>query len=123
MSAAAAHCSLCCSARAIGIASSRLRARSFPGNPSPATATCGLVELRFLVALDVVLEVNSGIEGAVRLLRPVLEIDLCERQAHGLHLMAAAVVLVQHAGDDHIVHLDDEDLLLTLAGLAVGDRR
>src|SRR5438045_3413293 len=111
MFAAASHCSLCCRTTASDTASSRLRARSAPPPGLPV-----------LVGLDVVLEVNSGIERPVRLLRPVLEIDLCERQAHRLHLTLFAVA-ARHAGDDEVVHLEDEELVLALARLPMSDRR
>src|SRR6266699_1636434 len=118
MFAAAAHCSLCCRTTASDTASSKLRARSSLDKCS-VPAPLGLP---LLVGLDVVLEVNSCIERPVRLLRLVLKIDLCERQAHGLHLTVFAVVAC-HGGDDQVVHLEDEEVLLALARLPMSDRR
>src|SRR5260221_6876806 len=106
MFAAASHCSLCCRTTASETASSRLRARSSLD----------------LVGPDVVLEVDSGIERPIRLLRLVFEIDLRERQAHVLRLTLSAVSVL-HGGDDYVVHLEDEKILLALAGLAMRDRR
>src|SRR6266545_3435610 len=127
MSAATVHCSFCCSRTAIDIASSRLRARSSGGNGSTShsrgrqTGTRRL-ELPFLVGLDVVLEVNAGIERPVRLLRLVFEINLGKRQTHVLRQAALAVALC-HARDDHVVHLEDEEILLALPRFPMGDRR
>src|SRR4051812_12325286 len=106
------------------IASSRLRARSFSGSCSmPAAASSPPLESPFLVALDVVLEVNAGLERPVGLLRLVLEVDLGERQSHILGVASVTRVAMCHACDDDIAHLDDEELLLALARLAMGDRR
>ena len=75
------------------------------------------------MGLDVVLEVNAGIERPVGLLRPIFEIDLRKRQAHGLQIAAFVTVGVGHGRDEHVVHLDDEELLLALARLPTRDRR
>src|SRR5919109_685738 len=124
MSSAAAHCSACCSARATDTASSSVRARSLLGRCSihrgsaEGRGRAPLLGLPLLVGLEVVLEVNSGIERAIGLLRSVLDIDLRKRQANGLHTVAVAAVGVRHRGDDHVVHLDDEELLLAIPCLA-----
>src|SRR6266508_7007227 len=98
MSAAAVHCSFRCSRMAIDTASSRLRARSLVDKSSILCISCALapvvdrgtpsLELPFLVGLDVVLEVNAGIERPVRLLRLVFEINLGKRQTHVLRQAA-----------------------------------
>ena len=49
--------------------------------------------LRFLVGLDVVLEMDARIERSIGLLRPVLEVDLGERQAHVLRAALVTVAL------------------------------
>ena len=74
-----------------------------------------------LVGLDVELEMNPRIEGAVGILRLVLEVDLGKRQTHVLRSRPAAAVAERDAGDDDVVHLDDEVLLLAFARLAVRD--
>src|SRR5215471_2027815 len=109
MSAAASHCCACCRAMATATASSSVRARSVSA------------VLRPLAGLEVVLEVNAGTERAVGLLRLVLHVDLGERQADRLGAAVAAVRVCQRR-DDHVVHLDHEELLLALSGLAVRDR-
>src|SRR4051812_36794656 len=76
-----------------------------------------------LVALDVVLEMNARIERAVGLLRLVFEVDLGKHQTHRLRCRAAGGAAVHDAGDEDVVHLDDEIFLLALAGLAMGDGR
>src|SRR6266542_1672013 len=132
MSAAAVHCSFRCSRMAIDTASSMLRARSLVDKGSILCISRALapvvdrgtrsLELPFLVGLDVVLEVNARIERPVGLLRFVFEIDFGKCQTHVLRL-AALTVAQFHARDDHIVHLEDEELLLALARLTMGDRR
>ena len=54
-------------------------------------------------------------------MRLVLEIDLGKRHTHGLRSRHAAAVGERDAGDDDVVHLDDEVLLLAFAGLAMRD--
>ena len=60
-----------------------------------------------------------GVERAVGLLRLVFQVDLGELQRdalrRGRRIAGAARV---DAGDDDVVHLDDQELLLALAGLA-----
>jgi hypothetical protein len=80
-------------------------------------------DLPLLVGLEVVLEVKARIEGSIRLLRTVFDIDLRKGQAHGLNRTGFGAVGVRNGGDEHVVHLDDEELLLALAGLPKGDRR
>ena len=80
-------------------------------------------ELRFLLGLDVVLEVNAGIERAILLLRFVFDGDFGERQTHILRMAAVAAATVRHAGDDDVVQLDDHELVLDLAGLPMRNRR
>src|SRR5688572_9414981 len=75
------------------------------------------IPLTFLVLLDVVLEENSGVERAVFLLRLVLEDDLRELHRDALHRMLAAAGGL-HAGDQDVVHLDDQVFLLPLTRLA-----
>src|SRR3954454_11103519 len=97
------------------IASSKLRARSFSGNCSmPAAASSPPLESPFLVALDVVLEVNARLERPVGLLRFVLEVDFGKRQRHVLRVATVARVAVCHARDDDVAHLDDQEFLLAL---------
>ena len=50
-------------------------------------------------------------------------IDLRERAASPSPTGRAAVVALGHRRDDHVVHLDHEELLLALAGLPARDRR
>src|SRR5262244_951853 len=69
------------------------------------------------VGLDVELEMNPGVEGAVGLLRLELPVDLGKLQAHRLRSRLAAGGALYHAGDDDVVHLDDEELLLPFARL------
>src|SRR5262245_48712743 len=77
--------------------------------------------LATLVGLDVKLEMNPCIEGAVGLLRLILEIDLVKRNTHRLRSRRAATVGERDAGDDDVVHLNDEVLLLAFARLAMRD--
>src|SRR5262249_59121948 len=77
--------------------------------------------LRFLLGLEVVLEVDAGVERTVRLLRLVLHVDLRKGEADVLVRAVGAVAAVRHARHDDVVHLDDEELLLPLARLAVRD--
>src|SRR4051812_36239124 len=77
--------------------------------------------LAFLVRLDVVLEVHTGVDGAVFLLRLVLDVDRPELDRHALHRMLAAARR-GHARNEHVLHLDDQVVLLALARLA-GDQR
>ena len=77
--------------------------------------------LALLVGLDVELEMNPRIERAVSLLRLVLEIDLGKRHTHGLRSRHTAAVGDRDAGDDDVVHLDDEVLLLAFARFALRD--
>src|SRR5512134_682032 len=78
---------------------------------SPAVG--GGDDLEDLVVLEVVLEVDTGVQGSIRLLRLVLEVYLGERQAHGLRNRASGTT-VGDAGDDDVFQLDDEVLLLGL---------
>src|SRR5690242_13389953 len=110
MSAAVSHCWACCSAMPTETASSSVRARSVRA------------VLRLLLGLEVVLEVNAGVEGPICFLRLVLDVDLGEGEAHRFGAGVAAVGIGQ-GGDDHVVHLDDEELLLSLPRLAMRDRR
>src|SRR5215210_1754688 len=119
MSSAAAHCSACWSASATENASSSVSARSLLarsfihqrlGEPSARGRPLGL---RHLVGFEVVLEVNAGIERTVGLLRSVLHVDLRKRQAHGFSTLPVSAFGVHHRGDDYVVHLDDEELVLT----------
>src|SRR5262245_61804524 len=93
-------------------------------DPERCTAPDALVGLAFLVALDVVLEVHACVERSVLLLRLVFEIDFRElyRDVLGGSCPIAGAAR-GHRGDDHVGHLDDQVLLLALAGLAHGDRR
>src|SRR5687768_17176639 len=75
--------------------------------------------LPFLVGLDVVLEVDAGFERAVRLLRLVLEVDVRALHRHAFHRMLAAAGRL-HAGDQDLLHLDNQVILLPFAGLARG---
>src|SRR5262249_54181118 len=70
---------------------------------------------------EVVLEMNSGIEGSVSLLRPVLEVDLSKRQAHSFRCRPFVAAAVYDAGDYDVVHLDDKELLMPLALLPMCD--
>ena len=56
------------------------------------------------------------------LLRLVLHVHLRKGDAHVFRRAVAAAAAVGHAGDDDVVHLDDEELLLSLARLANRDR-
>ena len=49
--------------------------------------------------------------------------DFCESDTHGLRASAPGIVAVGHTRDDHVAHLDDEELLLALARFPMGDRR
>src|SRR4026209_1889568 len=100
MSSAAAHCSAWCSASATDTPVSSVRGRWLP------------LALRLLVGLEVVLEVNSCRKRAVGLLRSVLDVDLRKRQAHRLRTVALFAIGIDDRRDDHVVHLDDEKLLL-----------
>src|SRR6266508_2737780 len=122
MSAAAANCCACWSAMATDTASSSVSARSLLAGCSIHKEAAPNAVLH-LVGLEVELEVNSGIERAVGLLRLVFDVDLRKHQADRLRTPAVAAVRVCQSGDDHIVHLDDEELLLPLTCLAVCDRR
>src|SRR5262245_61470698 len=59
---------------------------------------------------------NPRVEGAVGLLRLELPVDLGKFQTHGLRSGLATGGALYHAGDDDVVHLDDEEVLLP-AGL------
>ena len=48
---------------------------------------------------------------------------LANVRRHVLRVATVARVAVCHARDDDVAHLDDQELLLALAGLAMGDRR
>src|SRR5262245_17485790 len=61
---------------------------------------------------------NPRVERAVRLLRPELPVDLGKLQTHGLRSRLAIWSALHDAGNDDVVHFDDEELLLTFAGLA-----
>src|SRR6185312_1084174 len=74
-----------------------------------------------LVGFEVVLEMNAGIGRSVSLLRTVLEVDLGKCKTHGLRRGPRVVASMHDAGDQDIVQLDDEELLLALARLAMGD--
>src|SRR5688572_21883191 len=76
-----------------------------------------------LVRLQVVLEDDGGVEKAVGLLRLVFEMDLGELDRHRLGSQLTARVFVGDAGDDHVVHLDDQIFVLSLAGFALRDHR
>src|SRR5262249_3080758 len=69
------------------------------------------------VRLDVELEMNPGVEGAVGLLRLELPVDLGKFQAHRLRSRLAAGGALYHAGDDDVVHLDDATVLRPSARL------
>src|SRR6516225_4226565 len=60
---------------------------------------------------------NPRIKGSVRLLRLQLPVDLGKLQTHRLRSHLAAGGALYHAGDDDVVHLDDEELLLPFARL------
>src|SRR5262245_47023509 len=60
---------------------------------------------------------NPCIKGSVRLLRLELPVDLGKLQIHRLRSHLAAGGALYHAGDDDVVHLDDEELLLPFARL------
>ena len=81
--------------------------------------------LTFLLGLDVVLEVNAGVERPVRLLRLVLDSRPWRTPARRSPTCRAVAALPPCVtlGDDDVVHLDDQEFLLALAGLALGDRR
>ena len=82
-----------------------------------------MLGLPLLVGLDVVLEVNAGTERSIGMLRSVFEIDFGERQTHTLRIAALGTVAVCDAGDDHVVHLDDEEFVLPLTCFPMRDRR
>src|SRR5262245_41054850 len=64
---------------------------------------------------------NSGVEGAVGLLRLELPVDLGELQAHRLRSRLAAGGALYYTGDDVVVHLHNVELLLPCAPLPKGD--
>src|SRR5262245_51286334 len=79
--------------------------------------------LALFVGFEVELEMNPRIERPVGLLRLVLPVDLGKLQIDGLRSRRLAVGgALYDAGDDDIVHLDDEEFLLPLARLPKRDR-
>src|SRR6185312_5717191 len=94
----------------------------WPRRPSaPAAPT--VPPLSDLVGLQVELEVQPLVQRAVGPLRLVLEVYLGELQAHGLGIWLVFGARVSDSGNRHVIQLDDEEFLLPLARLAVGDRR
>src|SRR5688500_18985954 len=87
---------------------------------SPMTVRGGLP---FLVGLEVVLEMNADVGRSIGLLRPVFEVDLGKRQAHGFRSGLPAVARMRDASDDDVVHLDDEEFVLAFACLPMRDGR
>src|SRR5262249_20454356 len=93
--------------------------------PSPGAGE-GAVHrpLDLLVGLDVPAGLDGGVEGAVGLLRLVGELDPGE--VHGDLVGGDDVAVARAAGlvaaDQQLGHLDAEDLLLLLAGLAADQR-
>src|SRR4029450_4795008 len=119
---ASANCSFFCRRIANETASSSVNSRvddsdgsmSCPARSSAPTPNAVLADF---VGLDVELEMNPRIEGAVSLLRLELPVDFGELQAHGLRSRLATGGALHHASDDDVAHLDDEELLLPFARL------
>src|SRR5262245_63301738 len=74
-----------------------------------------------LVSLDIEVEMNPGVELPVRLLGLELPIYFGEHQVHGLRPSIAAGITLCDAGNDDLVHLDDEEVFLPFASLAECD--
>src|SRR4029077_4337498 len=66
---------------------------------------------------------NPCIERPIGLLRLVFEVDLGKRQTHGLRPRLATGVAICDTGNDNVIQLDDEVLLLALARLSMRDGR
>src|SRR5437867_4521842 len=79
--------------------------------------------LDLLVGLDVPASLDRGVERAVLLLRLVAKLDLGEVQATlvGGHDVAVAATAGLERGDQHVGHLDHEELLLVLTGFAASE--
>src|SRR3954447_16903604 len=105
-------------------ASRSSRASAPPSCRESARGGAARVELALLLRLEVVLEVDAGVERAVGLLPLVLHVDLGEVAGHLIRrddvtaLESARLV----RADQDVVHLDHEELLLSLARLARGER-
>src|SRR6266540_1848023 len=89
-----------------------------------AERSCSLTTLLAdFVGLEVVLEMNPWLERPIGLLRLVLEVDLGKSQTHVLRGRLVTGTAMCDAGDDDVIHLDDEVFLLTLTGFPMGDCR
>ena len=66
---------------------------------------------------------NPRIERPIGLLRLVFEVDLGKRHGHAFRIRLAAGSAMRDAGDDDVIQLDDQVLVLALAGLSMGDGR
>ncbi len=76
-----------------------------------------------LVGLQVEYEMQPFVKRSVRPLPPVVQVHFRELQADRFGVWLVLSSGLADRGDRHVVERDDQIFLLSLAGLAVGDRR